>query len=178
VSVATLRHSCAKVQCTERCCERLNRLSYFSITFLKRTGSFLTFSRICQREYKSTDWGCLRTEFWEEYLDLRGMRWRENGGNCTMRNLIICTHPLDSLGGSSQSEWGGQGMWHAWERRENCARFWWGSPKERDHSQDQGIGGRMGSEWILRRMALGGGVWIGFNWFRIGTGGGLLWMRW
>jgi hypothetical protein len=35
---------------------------------------------------------------------------------------------------------------HAWERREQCTRFWWGSPKERDHLEDQGIGGRMGSE--------------------------------
>jgi hypothetical protein len=30
-------------------------------------------------------------------------------------------------------------MWHAWERRENCTRVWWESPKERDHSEDRGI---------------------------------------
>jgi hypothetical protein len=30
----------------------------------------------------------------------------------------------------------------------------------------------MGSEWILSRLAWG--VWIGFDWLRIGTGGGLL----
>jgi hypothetical protein len=35
-----------------------------------------------------------------------------------MRSFIICTHPQISLGKSSQSEWGGQGMWHAWKRRE------------------------------------------------------------
>jgi hypothetical protein len=29
---------------------------------------------------------------------------------------------------------------------------------ERDHSEDQGIGGRMGSEWILGRLAKGCGV--------------------
>jgi hypothetical protein len=58
-------------------------------------------------------------------------------------------------------------MWHASERRENCT-----SQKDRDHSDDQGIGGRMGSEWILRRLAWG--LWIGFDWLRIGTGGGLL----
>jgi hypothetical protein len=34
----------------------------------------------------------------------------------------------------------------AWERRENCTKFWWGSPTERDHSEDQGVGGRMVSE--------------------------------
>jgi hypothetical protein len=31
---------------------------------------------------------------------------------------------------------------------------------------------RMESEWILGRLAWG--VWIGFDWLRIGTGGGLL----
>jgi hypothetical protein len=44
-------------------------------------------------------------------------------------------------------------MWHAWERRENCTRFWWESPKERDRSEDQDVGGRMGLEWILDRLA-------------------------
>jgi hypothetical protein len=63
-------------------------------------------------------------------------------------------------------------MWHAWDRRENCTRFWWESAKERDRSEDQGVGRRMESEWILGRLAWAGG-WIGFNWLRIGTGGGL-----
>jgi hypothetical protein len=45
-------------------------------------------------------------------------------------------------------------MWHAWERREKCKRFWWESQKERDHWEDQGVGGKMGSEWIL-------GDWLG-----------------
>jgi hypothetical protein len=56
------------------------------------------------------------------------------------------------------------------ERREKCTR--WESPKERDHLKDQGVGGKMGSEWILGRLAWG--VWIGFDWHRTGTGGGLL----
>jgi hypothetical protein len=33
------------------------------------------------------------------------------------------------------------------------------SPKERDHSEDQGADGRMGPEWILGRLA-GGVEWI------------------
>jgi hypothetical protein len=44
-------------------------------------------------------------------------------------------------------------MRHAGERRENCAGFWWESQKERNNLEDQGIDGRMGSEWILRRLA-------------------------
>jgi hypothetical protein len=44
-------------------------------------------------------------------------------------------------------------MWHAWERREKCTRFWWESPKESDNLEDQGVGGKMVSEWILGRLA-------------------------
>jgi hypothetical protein len=62
-------------------------------------------------------------------------------------------------------------MWCAWERGEMCTGFWWGSPKERDHLEERGIDGRMGLEWILGRLV--GGVWSGFVWFRVGTGGGL-----
>jgi hypothetical protein len=47
------------------------------------------------------------------------------------------------------------GMWHAWERRRKCTRFWWESPKERDHCEYQGVGGKIGSEWILGRLAWG-----------------------
>jgi hypothetical protein len=43
----------------------------------------------------------------KEYLDLRGMRWRENRGSCTMRNIIICTHPQISLGKSRRMRWAG-----------------------------------------------------------------------
>jgi hypothetical protein len=47
-------------------------------------------------------------------------------------------------------------MWHAWESRGKCTSFWWEIPKERDHSEDQGGDGRIGSETILGRLA--GGV--------------------
>jgi hypothetical protein len=49
-------------------------------------------------------------------------------------------------------------MWHAWERREKCTRFWWESPRESDHLEDQGVDGKMGSEWILGRLASGCGL--------------------
>jgi hypothetical protein len=51
-----------------------------------------------------------------------------------------------------------RGIWHACERREKCTRFWWESPKEGDHSEDRDVDGRMGSEWILGRLAGGVGV--------------------
>jgi hypothetical protein len=38
-------------------------------------------------------------------------------------------------------------------------RFWWESSKERDHLEDQNIDRRMGSEWVLGRLA-GGMDWI------------------
>jgi hypothetical protein len=44
-------------------------------------------------------------------------------------------------------------------------------PKERGHSEDRGVNGRMESEWILGNVD---GGWSGFSWLRIGTGGGLL----
>jgi hypothetical protein len=52
-------------------------------------------------------------------------------------------------------------MWNAWERREKCTRFWWESTREGDHLEDQGVGGKMGSEWILRILA-----W-GVDWIRL-----------
>jgi hypothetical protein len=47
-----------------------------------------------------------------------------------------------------------------------------GKPEGKRPLEDQGIGGKMGSEWILGRLDWG--VWIGFDWLRKGTGGGLL----
>jgi hypothetical protein len=66
-------------------------------------------------------------------------------------------------------------MWHIWESKEMCTGFSWESQKERDHLEDQGAYGRMGSEWILGRLAMG--VYIGSGWFRIGIGGELLSIR-
>jgi hypothetical protein len=63
-------------------------------------------------------------------------------------------------------------MWHAWERRGKCTRFWLESLKERDHFEDQGVDGRMESEGILGKLDRG--VKSGSSWLRIGAGGGLL----
>jgi hypothetical protein len=63
-------------------------------------------------------------------------------------------------------------MWHTWERGEKCTGFWWESLKERDHLKNKGADGRMGSKWILGRLV--GGVWSGFTWLRIRTGGRII----
>jgi hypothetical protein len=62
-------------------------------------------------------------------------------------------------------------MWHAWERREKCTSFFNKKPKERDHSEDRGVDGRMGTRMNLGEI--GWGVWDGFIWLGIGAGGGL-----
>jgi hypothetical protein len=50
---------------------------------------------------------------------------------------VFCTHLQISSRRSSQGELDGR----AWERRENCTRFWWETPKERDHSEDREVDG-------------------------------------
>jgi hypothetical protein len=47
-------------------------------------------------------------------------------------------------------------MWHSWERRGMCTRFWWESQNERKQLEDQGVDEMMGSEWIVGRLS--GGV--------------------
>jgi hypothetical protein len=54
----------------------------------------------------------------------------------------------------------------------NVYRVLVGKPEGKNHLEDQGVDGRMGSKWIFRRLVAG--VWSGFTWLRIGTVGGLL----
>ena len=53
--------------------------------------------------------------------------------------------------------------------------FWWGNLRERDHSEDPGVDGRITLRWIFRRWDVG--VCIGLSWLGIGRGGGLFLMR-
>jgi hypothetical protein len=55
---------------------------------------------------------------------------------------------------------------------EKCKMFWWKDLKEIDHSEDRGVGGRMGPECILGRLA--GDVCSEFTWPRVGAVGGWL----
>jgi hypothetical protein len=53
-------------------------------------------------------------------------------------------------------------MWHACEEREKCTRFWWESPKKRDHLEDQGVVGGWDQNGSYGDRLVGGG-WIGFD---------------
>jgi hypothetical protein len=55
----------------------------------------------------------------------------------------------------------------------NVYRVLVGKPKGKNHLEDQGIDGRMGSKWALGRF-VGGGGWSGFTGLRIGIVGSLL----
>jgi hypothetical protein len=54
--------------------------------------------------------------------------------------------------------------------------FWLGGPESRDHWEDLGVGGRIRLKWTLGRYRSMGRT--GFGWLRIGSSGGLLWIRW
>jgi hypothetical protein len=55
--------------------------------------------------------------------------------------------------------------------REACIGVWWGK-KERDHWGAPGVDGRIRLRWISRKWDVG--IWTGFGWLRIETGGGQL----
>jgi hypothetical protein len=51
-------------------------------------------------------------------------------------------------------------MWHAWEREENCTRFWVGKPEGKRHWEDKDVDGSMGLERILGKLAAGACVGV------------------
>jgi hypothetical protein len=61
------------------------------------------------------------------------------------------------------------------ERKGVYRVFGGGNLRERDHSGDQDVDGRIILRWIFRKWDVE--VWIGSIWRRIGTGGGHLRVR-
>jgi hypothetical protein len=58
-------------------------------------------------------------------------------------------------------------MWHARTRGGKCTVLWWESPKERDRLENRSVDGRMGSEWILWRLAEDvDWIQLAQNWYR------------
>jgi hypothetical protein len=64
-------------------------------------------------------------------LELREMKYQENGESCRIGSSVICTHPQISLCRSNQENEVGRacGMYG---REQKVYKFWWGSPKERE----------------------------------------------
>jgi len=63
-------------------------------------------------------------------------------------------------------------MSHVWGRGKKYTWFWWRDLKVSDHLGDLGVDGRIILRWIFRKWDVG--VWTGWSWLRIGTGGGHL----
>ena len=59
-------------------------------------------------------------------------------------------------------------------RGEVCTGFWLGNLRERDHWVDPDVDRRIILRWIFKKWE--GVVGTGWSWFRIGTGGGRLWV--
>jgi hypothetical protein len=83
-----------------------------------------------------------------------------------LHNLYLSSNIIRQVK-SRRMRWAGHVARMGEER--TSTRFWWESPKERDHSEDQGMDGiRMDLSEIGWR-----GVWSGFSWLRIRAGDGL-----
>jgi hypothetical protein len=63
-------------------------------------------------------------------------------------------------------------VWNAWERREKLHKVLAEKPKGKNQSEDQSVDERMGSEWILGRLAGGGG---GAEWIQLARVRGQWW---
>jgi hypothetical protein len=87
-----------------------------------------------------------------------------------MRNFIICTHSQISLGKSRRMWWAGHVARMGEERK--LYKVLVGKPEIKRLLGGPRRRWEDGIRMDLREI--GWGVWVGFDWLRIGTGGGLL----
>jgi hypothetical protein len=60
-------------------------------------------------------------------------------------------------------------LWHDLSNGQVNTGFCWGNPKERDHSEDAGVDGRIILRWIFRMLDVG--AWIESLLLRVRIGG-------
>jgi hypothetical protein len=93
---------------------------------------------------------------------IKETKWKRLGTFGEMRNV------RKVLVGKSEE---GLGMLHVWGRREVYTGFWWENLRERDHSEDPGVDGKI-IRWIFRKRDVG--TLTGLIWLRIGISDGHL----
>jgi hypothetical protein len=57
-------------------------------------------------------------------------------------------------------------------RRRGYTGLYWGNLRERDYLRVPGVDGRIILRWIFRKWDVG--IWAGWSWLRMETGGGHL----
>jgi hypothetical protein len=93
---------------------------------------------------------------------------------CIMRSLMICSPHSILFGWTNREEWDVRGTYRVWASGEGYTGFWWGNLREIENMGDPGVYGSILLRWIFRKWDEV--VWPGLSWFRIGRGGGHLWM--
>ena len=72
-----------------------------------------------------------------------------SGGDCIMRSFFIFTFHKIFVFRPRMVRWAG--TWHACVRRGVYTGFCWGNLRERDHSEDTGIDGRIILKWNFKK---------------------------
>ena len=121
---------------------------------------------------KNVGWGCLRIGCWRRVFgpkrdEVTG-KWRKLH-NEELSDLYSLPNFV-RVAKSRRMRWAGH------VARMGQGREVYMVLRERDHWGDPAADGRIILRWVFRKWE--GVVGTGWSWFRIGTGGGHLWVRW